>query len=177
MNQNKYIKYLLDISSEPLSLSYKEFSEYISEYVHNPKEFDIDVNSDYFKALEWAYDNLKEAYDFMINYKNPMTDDQRISMYKRLTEKFSEAMIKELDANHTKGDRDGDFGWMTMSNKQNLGELYYHVGKLQEAMRNNNIKEILEYSADISNLAMMVYDRYKPLIPYPTINEEKENKI
>lgn len=83
-------------------------------------------------------------------------------------------------ANHTKGDRDGDFGWMTMSNKQNLGELYYHVGKLQEALRNhdemrsNYLEEILEYSADISNLAMMVYDRYKPLIPYPTINEEND---
>lgn len=101
-----------------------------------------------------------------------MTDKQRMSMYKKLTDKFSEAMIFELDANHTKGDRDGEEGWMTMTTKQNLGELYYHTGKLQEDMRNNNIEEILEYSADISNLAMMVYDRYKPLIPYPTINEE-----
>lgn len=103
-----------------------------------------------------------------------MTDEQRISMYKRLTEKFSEAMIKELDANHTKGDRDGDFGWMTMNNKQNLGELYYHTGKLQEAMKNNNIEEILEYSADISNLAMMVYDRYKPLIHIQQLMNKKK---
>ena len=31
-----------------------------------------------------------------------MTDKQRMSMYKKLTDKFSEAMIFELDANHTR---------------------------------------------------------------------------
>ena len=31
-----------------------------------------------------------------------MTDKQRMSMYKKLTDKFSEAMIFELDANHKK---------------------------------------------------------------------------
>jgi hypothetical protein len=85
-------------------------------------------------------------------------------MYDKVIEAFKPYMVKELAANHDKGDRDGRFGWLTMTNKQILNELYYHVGKLQEALRHGNVDDAKEYSADIANLALMSFDRVQPLI-------------
>ena len=45
-----------------------------------------------------------------------------------------------------------------MSSKECLLEIYYHVAKLQKALRDNNADLIVEYSADIANLSMMMVD-------------------
>jgi hypothetical protein len=68
---------------------------------------------------------------------------------------FLSLMRKELHANAGKGDRPG---WLAMHPKELLLDVYYHLGKLQKAMKNNDGPGIQEYSADVANMAMMVLD-------------------
>lgn len=86
-------------------------------------------------------------------------------MYEEVTANFRQLMIKELAANHDKGDREGEKGWLTMDKKTLLSEIYYHTGKLQEALRDGDIEKIKEFSADIANCAMMACDKFYNLKP------------
>lgn len=85
--------------------------------------------------------------------------------YRKIVDKFSDAMLKELIANDDKGGRnDEKEGWLTMTDKENVSEIYYHTGKLQAALKAGDLNLIKELSADIANGALMVYDKYSPLI-------------
>lgn len=68
---------------------------------------------------------------------------------------FLSLMRKELHANAGKGDRPG---WMTMDANTALLEVYYHLAKLQKAVKHNDGPAIMEHSADVANMAMMVLD-------------------
>lgn len=68
---------------------------------------------------------------------------------------FTTLMRKELHANAGKGDRPG---WLQMDRKTALLELYYHLSKLQKAMKDDNADGIREYGADVANMAMMAVD-------------------
>jgi hypothetical protein len=68
---------------------------------------------------------------------------------------FVSLMRRELHANAGKGDRPG---WLAMDANTALLEVYYHLAKLQKAVRNNDGPAIQEYSADVANMAMMVLD-------------------
>lgn len=80
-------------------------------------------------------------------------------MYDHVTEKFVNYMKKELEANYQKGDRNGPGGWLEVKdNKFWILELYYHVGKLQSALMQEDVERIKENCADIANLALMTLD-------------------
>src|SRR5690349_2633697 len=84
-----------------------------------------------------------------ISPKNKVLIDHHVAKYMR----------KELEANYTKGDRNGELGWLNIKSKKFwLGELYYHVGKLQSALMSNDIEQIKENCADVANIAMMILD-------------------
>lgn len=103
-----------------------------------------------------------------------MTEDKQPNypMYEAVTESFRQLMIKELAANHDKGDREGDHGWINgMNNKDYVSEIYYHTGKLQQALKDNDVDKIKEYSADIANGALMCCDKFYKLAPYPFDNQ------
>lgn len=68
---------------------------------------------------------------------------------------FVSLMRKELHANAGKGDRPG---WLRMDANTALLEVYYHLSKLQKAVKHNDGPAIMEYSADVANMAMMVLD-------------------
>lgn len=68
---------------------------------------------------------------------------------------FLELMRKKLHANAYKGDRPG---WLSMSADKALLEIYWHTAKLSAAVKNNDGPAILEYSADVANMAMMLLD-------------------
>ncbi|MDV7847759.1 hypothetical protein [Pseudomonas aeruginosa] len=68
---------------------------------------------------------------------------------------FLKRMEHELHANAGKGDRPG---WLQMDRKTALLEIYYHLGKLQKATRDNDPAGIVEYAADVANMAMMLVD-------------------
>ena len=54
-------KELKNISGERLEKQ-SEFIEYITDYYSNHEEYDIDVDSDYFDAIETAYVNPKQGW-------------------------------------------------------------------------------------------------------------------
>lgn len=68
---------------------------------------------------------------------------------------FLELMRKELHANADKGDRPG---WLKMSADTALLEIYWHTAKLSAAVKNNDGPAIIEHSADVANMAMMLLD-------------------
>lgn len=68
---------------------------------------------------------------------------------------FIGLMLKELHANAGKGDRPG---WLSMSTDTCLLEIIYHFGKLQKAVKKQNLEGIKEYSADVANMCMMLAD-------------------
>lgn len=68
---------------------------------------------------------------------------------------FIAMMRAELHANSGKGDRPG---WLGMTAEQCLLEIYYHVSKLQKAVRDGNGDRITENTADVANMAMMLAD-------------------
>lgn len=94
-------------------------------------------------------------------------------MYKVVTLEFRKEMIKQLTANWDKGDRDGAKGWLELPNKVLLNEVYYHVGKLQHALKVNDLELIKEFTADVANLCLMLHDKNIPLtaIPFAKSNE------
>ncbi|MCV0108797.1 hypothetical protein KUC42_08495 [Pseudomonas aeruginosa] len=68
---------------------------------------------------------------------------------------FLKLMEHELHANAGKGDRPS---WLQMDRKTALLEIYYHLGKLQKATKDNDAAGIVEYAADVSNMSMMLVD-------------------
>lgn len=64
-------------------------------------------------------------------------------------------MERELHANAGKGDRPG---WLKMSPEVALLEIYYHLAKLQKAVKDDNGPGIQEYAADVANMSMMLLD-------------------
>ena len=75
---------------------------------------------------------------------------------------FLDMMDRELHANADKGDRPG---WLSMSSAESLLEIYYHVAKLQKAVKDRDDAGIAEYAADVANMAMMLADICGQLSP------------
>lgn len=78
-----------------------------------------------------------------------------MSKYDEVLKPFTAAMEKELHANSHKGDRPA---WLNVSADTLMLELLYHHSKLQVALDAGNGDQILEYSADIANISMMIAD-------------------
>jgi len=107
-----------------------------------------------------------------LSNENPNPD---YPMYDKILPIFQQYMRKELAANYTKGGRNGPEGWLNVTeNRFWISELYYHVGKLQAACKDNDLALIAEYTADIANLAMMVLDVKIDLLNLPLLNYEKQ---
>lgn len=75
--------------------------------------------------------------------------------YSNVLRPFFAMMEAELHANTGKGDRPA---WLAMSPEQCLLEIYYHTAKLQKAVKNNDMKGVREYTADVANMSMMLAD-------------------
>ena len=73
---------------------------------------------------------------------------------------FAQAMDRELRANRNKG---GPAAWREDGSQRMLTELTYHQGKLANAVQRGNVHEVLEFAADVANLAMMVADAHGAL--------------
>jgi hypothetical protein len=40
----------------------KEFGEYVEDYFNNPEEYNIDIESDYYKAIETAWEQIADTF-------------------------------------------------------------------------------------------------------------------
>ncbi|MBD3198238.1 MAG: hypothetical protein GF317_24525 [Candidatus Lokiarchaeota archaeon] len=67
MGKINYGKELLNITGEAGTLSKSEFEDYIEDYTRScaVEEYEFDINSDYYKALLWAKDNIHKAFELM----------------------------------------------------------------------------------------------------------------
>jgi hypothetical protein len=79
----------------------------------------------------------------------------QIEKYDDVLLPFLAMMRAELHANSGKGDRPG---WLAMDKKTSLLEIFYHLSKLQKAVKDDNQDGIREYSADVANMSMMLAD-------------------
>lgn len=68
---------------------------------------------------------------------------------------FLSLMRAELHANAHKGDRPG---WLQMDRKTAILEVFYHMGKLHQAVHRSDSAAIKEYAADVANMCMMLLD-------------------
>lgn len=68
---------------------------------------------------------------------------------------FLSLMRAELHANAHKGDRSG---WLKMDGKTAILEVFYHMGKLHQAVHRGESAAIKEYAADVANMCMMLLD-------------------
>lgn len=68
---------------------------------------------------------------------------------------FLSLMRAELHANAHKGDRPG---WLQMDRKTAVLEVFYHLGKLHQAVHRDEKAAIKEYAADVANMCMMLLD-------------------
>ncbi len=80
-------------------------------------------------------------------------------------------MKRELLMNRRKGDRKG---WLQCEPMQLVLEVYYHAGKLQNAVKTKNLSDVREYAADVANMAMMVMDKCG-VLGLPDINSLDKN--
>lgn len=94
------------------------------------------------------------------------------TIYKHLALGVAKEMIKELEKNSHKGDRQN---WVNLTSKELLSEIYYHTGKLQEAIRDKNKEKIREFCADIANLSGMIMD-IEQIIDLDSIDKSRENR-
>ncbi|WP_374979259.1 hypothetical protein PSGK_21225 [Pseudomonas solani] len=78
-----------------------------------------------------------------------------MSKYNQVLLPFLKMMETELHANAGKGDRPG---WLAMDRNTALLEIFYHLGKLQKALKDSNPDGILEHAADVANMSMMLVD-------------------
>lgn len=79
-----------------------------------------------------------------------------IQEYKMCIDEFGKAMLHELRENHDKGGRKE---WLVSPLKYFVDEVYYYNNKLLQAVLDGDTKLIKQYSADIANLGLMVYDK------------------
>jgi hypothetical protein len=107
-------------------------------------------------------------------------------------DKFSELMKKELLANmKRKGGREG---WLGMEPMDHLLQVYYHVGKLQAALKALEVVmsdehpsgseaayregQVREFAADVANHALMLLDRLNILgVPHPEMLKVHETDL
>lgn len=78
-----------------------------------------------------------------------------MSKYNEVLLPFLKMMEAELHANSGKGDRPG---WLAMDRNTALLEIFYHLGKLQKALKDSNPDGIREHAADVANMSMMLVD-------------------
>jgi hypothetical protein len=102
------------------------------------------------KSSQQMYDEALAAVSRSNKAKNVMAEK-----YDDVLLPFLASMRRELHANAGKGDRPG---WLAMTRDQVMLEIYYHVAKLQKAMRDGNAAAIEEHAADVANMAMMALD-------------------
>lgn len=98
----------------------------------------------------------RECYNKGYAAAPPQPDEATLAgKYGEVLTPFLYMMNRELHANSGKGDRPG---WLSMDRKTVLLEIYYHLSKLQKAMKDNDHSGIREYAADVANMSMMAVD-------------------
>lgn len=106
----------------------------------------------------YGYDRCHDLIVELISARRLASAQQAGPLYGKygdVLRPFVRMMEGELQANAGKGDRPG---WLAMSPDTCLLEIFYHLAKLQKAVRDDNGPGIMEYGADVANMSMMLVD-------------------
>lgn len=96
-----------------------------------------------------------EIKDLAPLYTSPPAPVSVPEKYDEVLLPFLALMRSELHANAHKGDRPG---WLQMDSKTAILEVFYHMGKLHQAVHRGEEAAIKEYAADVANMCMMLLD-------------------
>lgn len=120
----------------------------------------ISIQNDMFAA--WVGDpKFREAFrndcKRLLNAASasPVAQEPVAQKYDDTLVPFVALMRAELHANSGKGDRPG---WLQMDRNTGLLEIFYHLAKLQKAVKDNDPERIREFGADVANMSMMLVD-------------------
>lgn len=94
-----------------------------------------------------------------------------VEKYDDVLQPFLSLMRAELHANAHKGDRPG---WLQMDRKTAVLEVFYHLGKLHQAVHRDEAAAIKEYAADVANMCMMLVDVCACLDATAALNKERK---
>ena len=97
----------------------------------------------------------QQGHEAALSQPAGVTEGPLSGKYGDVLRPFVVQMERELHANAGKGDRPG---WLKMSPEVALLEIYYHLSKLQKAVKDDNGPGIQEYAADVANMSMMLLD-------------------
>ena len=106
-------------------------------------------------ADDRVMDYGRACYAAALSQTAGVADGPLSGKYGDVLRPFVIQMERELHANDGKGDRPG---WLKMSPEVALLEIYYHLSKLQKAVKDGNGPGIQEYAADVANMSMMLLD-------------------
>lgn len=96
-----------------------------------------------------------------------------LNKFQIMVDTLSNAMI--LERIHNIHQECGNEAWSRMTNKEILFDLYYHVGKLQAAIRANDKNLMLEHIGDIGNyLGFLILNENLNEVLNATISESSE---
>lgn len=87
---------------------------------------------------------------------------------------FLALMRAELHANAHKGDRPG---WLGMGRNTAILEIFYHMGKLHQAVHRYDAPCIKEYAADVANMCMMLLDVCACLDATAALNNKPSTEV
>jgi hypothetical protein len=76
-DEEKIAKELANISGDYLSQF--EFMSYVRDYYDNREEYGIDIDSEYFQALEYAYENPQQGWDLYSSQFEDSLDEIQFS--------------------------------------------------------------------------------------------------
>jgi hypothetical protein len=97
-----------------------------------------------------------------------LVDTLQGKLYDKVPQKVRDAfgglMKHELDENFFKGDREA---WLTMSKDEALGEIRYHLEKLETSVEMDDKEAIIENAADVANCCMIFLDAMGYIEPAP----------
>ena len=117
-------------------------------------------------SSESLHEYLDKAGDLMagiaLDIRHAITSVSQPAPVSVVLEKYDDVLIPfvammraELHANANKGDRPG---WLQMDSKTAILEVFYHMGKLHQAVHRGDAEAIKEYAADVANMCMMLVD-------------------
>lgn len=118
-------------------------------------------------GLDWCDSRNVDALLDAILTAAPMARTQ-LEKYDDVLLPFLRLMRKELQANSSKGDRPA---WLEMDHNTALLEIYYHLGKLQKAVKDRSPEGIREHAADVANMSMMLVDGFRLLTTESTVTQ------
>ncbi|MCM8743582.1 hypothetical protein [Pseudomonas koreensis] len=124
-----------------------------------------------FVKAGWLEECRKTGGEFLLFTAPPAPVSDK---YDEVLLPFLSLMRAELHANAHKGDRPG---WLQMDRNTAVLEVFYHLGKLHQAVHRDESAAIKEHAADVANMCMMLLDVCACLDATAALNNKPSTEV